>query len=317
MAIKWLECVPNFSEGRRTEVIGRILEPFNRTRGCHLLDHRADPDHNRLVVTLVGEPDSVCRALMEACKVAIETIDLNEHRGAHPRIGAVDVVPFVPLLGMSMEECVEIARRFGESLNKETQVPVYFYEEAALRPERRKLEEVRRGQFEGLKEEICRPERHPDAGSPRLHPTAGATAVGARKFLVAFNVNLRTRDLKVAKEIAKAVRASSGGLAYVKAMGVDLTQKGMVQVSMNLVDFEKNPLYRVLEMVRTEARRWGVGIESCEIEGVVPAMALIQSAGYYLQLEAMEPSRIIELALLELIQSGKEANPKVLSRGGV
>ncbi len=308
MALKWIECVPNFSEGRRIEVIEEILNPFRKTKGCHLLDHSSDPDHNRLVVTLVGEPEAICRALIEASKVAIETIDLNHHRGAHPRMGAIDVIPFVPLLDTTIKECVEIAHEFGQAFYRETSVPVYFYEEAALRPDRKKLEDIRRGQFEGLKEDIYKPERHPDIGPPQLHPTAGATAIGARRLLVAFNVNLRTRDLEVAREIARALRASSGGLAFVKAMGVDLSQRGMVQVSMNLVDFEKNPLYRVLEMVRMEARRWGVSIEGCEIEGVVPAMALIKSAEYYLQLKELEPSRILELALLEMMKEcGKEA----------
>jgi len=307
MALKWIECVPNFSEGRRIQVIEEILDPLRKTRGCHLLDHSSDPDHNRLVVTLVGEPEAICKALLEASKVAIERIDLNHHRGAHPRMGAVDVIPFVPLLGTTMEECVDIAHEFGKTFHRETSVPVFFYEEAALRPDRKRLEDIRRGQFEGLKEEISKPQRHPDVGPPQLHPTAGATAIGARQFLVAFNVNLKTRDIKVAKEIAKALRASSGGLAYVKAMGVDLSQRGMVQVSMNLVDFEKNPLYRVLEMVRMEARRWGVSVEGCEIEGVVPAMALIRSAEYYLQLGELEPSRIVELALLEMMkEAGKE-----------
>lgn len=301
MARKWIECIPNFSEGRRREVIEEILEPFRQTPGCILLDSSADSDHNRLVVTVMGEPERVCDAVILASKIAIEKLDLNTHRGAHPRMGAVDVVPFVPLLGMTMEECVGLAHRFGKLFHKETGVPVYFYEEAALRPARRKLEDVRKGQFEALKEEISSPERHPDVGPPVIHPTAGATAVGARKPLIAFNVNLRCTDLEVARSIAKAIRASSGGLAHVKAMGVELKERGMVQVSMNLVDFEKNPIYRVLEMIRAEAKRWGVSVAGCEIEGLIPAGALLECASFYLQMQSLSPSKVIELALLDAL----------------
>ncbi len=306
MAGNWIECVPNFSEGRRLEVIEEILVPFRSTPGCFLMDQRPDKDHNRLVVSLIGEPQALCRALLDAARVAVERIDLNQHTGAHPRMGAVDVIPFVPLAGTSMETCIQLARDFGRLLHQETGVPIYFYEEAALKPERKPLEAVRKGQFEGLREEISLPERHPDVGPPRLHPTAGATAVGARKFLIALNVNLRSRDLAMAQRIARAVRASSGGLAYVKAMGVDLAEKGMVQVSMNLVDFEKNPLYRAVEMVRSEARRWGVEVAGCEIQGLVPASALLESAAYYLQLHELEPSKVIEIALLGLLAKEKE-----------
>ncbi len=306
MAGNWIECVPNFSEGRRLDVIEEILVPFRRTPGCFLMDQRPDKDHNRLVVSLIGEPQALCRALLDAARVAVERIDLNQHTGAHPRMGAVDVIPFVPLAGTSMETCIQLARDFGRLLHQETGVPIYFYEEAALKPERKPLEAVRKGQFEGLREEISLPERHPDVGPPRLHPTAGATAVGARKFLIALNVNLRSRDLAMAQRIARAVRASSGGLAYVKAMGVDLAEKGMVQVSMNLVDFEKNPLYRAVEMVRSEARRWGVEVAGCEIQGLVPASALLESAAYYLQLHELEPSKVIEIALLGLLAQEME-----------
>ncbi len=310
MGLGWIECVPNFSEGRRQEVMEEILQPFRTTPGCFLMDQRPDRDHNRLVVSLVGEPQAVCRALLNAAKVAVERIDLNQHTGAHPRMGAVDVVPFVPLPGTSMESCIQLARDFGRVLHQETGVPVYFYEEAALRPERKRLEVVRKGQFEALREEISKPERQPDVGAPRIHPTAGATAVGARKFLIALNVNLRSRNLGMAQRIAKAVRASSGGLSHVKAMGVDLAEQGMVQVSMNLVDFEKNPIYRVVEMVRTEARRWGVEVAGCEIQGLVPTAALLESAAYYLQLHDLEPSRVIEIALLGLLGQEREKGSK-------
>lgn len=303
MAHKWIECVPNFSEGRRPEVMEALIEPFRTTPGCFLVDQRPDADHNRLVVSLIGEPEAICQALIHAARVAVERIDLNQHSGAHPRMGAVDVIPFVPLLGTTMEECVELAHTFGHRFHEETGIPVYFYEEAALRPERKRLEVVRKGQFEALKEEISHPERHPDVGPLKVHPTAGATAIGARKFLIALNVNLRSRDLEVANRIAQAVRASSGGLGHIKAMGVELKERGMVQVSMNVVDFQKNPIYRVVEMVRTEAKRWGVEIAGCEIQGLVPAWAIIDSAIYYLQLHDLDPSKVIELALLQMMGS--------------
>ncbi len=296
-----IECVPNFSEGRRSEVIEALVEPFRRTPGCHLLDYRADPDHNRLVVSVVGDDEPLKSALLQAAKVAVERIDLNAHQGEHPRIGALDVVPFVPIKNASMEECVRLAHDFGRTLNEELDIPVYFYEEAALRPERRRLEVIRRGQFEALKTEIKNPERHPDVGEPRIHPTAGATVVGARKPLIAFNVNLRTTDVEIAKEIAKAIRASSGGLSSVKAIGLTLEERGMVQVSVNVVDHEKNPLYRVLEMVRMEARRWGVEVAETEIYGLAPLPALVDSLKYYMGMHSLSADQIIEARLLDLM----------------
>jgi glutamate formiminotransferase len=304
MARQLIECVPNFSEGRRSEIVEAIVDPFRQRQGCFLLDHRADGDHNRLVVSLVGEPGAIQEALLEAAKVAIRQIDLGQHRGGHPRIGAVDVIPFVPLRNLTMGDCVDLARSFGHRYNEETGVPVYFYEEAAIRPERRGLEVIRRGQFEALRKEITRPERHPDVGEPRLHPSAGATVVGARKFLVAFNVNLGTGDLEVARSIARAVRASSGGFSHVKGIGVVLKERGLVQVSMNIVDYEKNALYRVLELVRVEAKRWGVEVVESEVYGTVPAAALLESASFYLQLAGFDPGQVIELRLLELLGGG-------------
>ena len=304
MAVQLIECVPNFSEGRRSDVIEAIVDPFRQRQGCFLLDHRADRDHNRLVVRLVGEPGPIQEALLEATKAAIRHIDLEQHRGGHPRIGAVDVIPFVPLRNLTMEGCVELARSFGRRYHEETGVPVYFYEEAAIRPERRGLEVIRRGQFEALKEEITKPERLPDVGEPRLHPSAGATVIGARRFLVAFNVNLGTGDLEVARSIARAVRASSGGFSHVKGIGVALKERGLVQVSMNIVDYEKNALYRVLELVRMEAKRWGVEVVESEVYGMVPAAALLESASFYLQLAGFDPSQVIELRLLELLGGG-------------
>jgi glutamate formiminotransferase len=299
MPARLVECVPNFSEGRRREVIEAIVAPFRGRPGVRLLDHRADPDHNRLVVSLAGDPTPLADALLESCRAAIDSIDLRTHRGAHPRIGAVDVVPFVPLRNCTMEECVGVARDFGRRFNRETGVPVYFYEEAATRPDRRNLEDVRRGQFEALCREIRTPERAPDVGSPAMHPSAGATAVGARRFLVAFNVNLATRDLSVAKAIAKAVRASSGGLPDVKAVGVDLADKGMVQVSMNLTDHRRSPMHLALERVRAEARSRGVEVAETEIYGMVPAEAMLDAAAHYLQAAGFQHSQVIELRLLD------------------
>ncbi len=299
-----VECVPNFSEGRRKDIIEAIVAPFRSCNNCYLFDYRADEDHNRLVVSLAGDPDSLQEALLQACQVAIESIDMNIHQGAHPRIGAVDVIPFTPVSGLTMEQCVEISRSFGKKYHEVTGVPVYFYEDSAYLPERKKLEVIRKGQYEALREEIGFPERHPDIGESRLHPTAGATVIGARRFLVAFNVNLRTSDVEVAKSIARSVRASSGGLCHVKGIGLSLEDRGLVQVSMNVVDHEKNALYRVLEMVRMEARRWGVEVAETEIYGMVPARAILDSAAYYMQIAGFDPDQILELKLLEMRQEG-------------
>jgi glutamate formiminotransferase / 5-formyltetrahydrofolate cyclo-ligase len=301
MAHQLIECVPNFSEGRRDEVIEAIVEPFRKRKGCALFDYRADKDHNRLVVSLGGEPDSVQEAILEAAKVAISTIDLAQHQGSHPRIGAVDVIPFVPLQNITMEECVDLAHRFGERYYKETGVPVYFYEEAALKPERKRLEVIRKGQYEALKREVVNSERHPDVGEPTLHPSAGATVIGARKFLIAFNVNLGTDDVNVAREIAKVVRSSSGGLRFVKCIGLLLKERGLVQVSTNIVDYEKNTLYRVLELIRMEAKRWNVTIKETEIYGMIPAAAIVDTTSYYMQTSGFDPSQVIELRLLQML----------------
>ncbi len=305
MAKKLIECVPNFSEGRRERVIEEIVAPFRERKGCVLLEYRADKDHNRLVVSLVGGPEAIQEALLEAAKVAISHIDLEHHQGSHPRIGAVDVIPFVPLQDINMEACVELARSFGRRYHKETGVPVYFYEEAAIKPERKNLEVIRRGQYEALKKEVANPERHPDIGKPRLHPSAGATVIGARRFLIAFNVNLGTEDLHVAREIAKVVRASSGGLGHVKCIGLALKERGLVQVSVNVVDYEKNALYRILELIRMEAKRWGVQVRETEIYGMIPAEALLHSASYYMQIAEFDPNQVIELRLLQMLRDDR------------
>ncbi|MBW1776801.1 MAG: glutamate formimidoyltransferase [Deltaproteobacteria bacterium] len=296
-----IECVPNFSEGRNNDVIEEIIQPFKETKGCAMLDYRADRDHNRLVVSLVGRPDPVQDALIQAAKAAVARIDLEKHQGGHPRIGAVDVIPFVPLRNITMEACVTLARDFGRRYYRETGVPVYFYETAALRPERRRLEVIRKGQFEALKIEVADPQRHPDVGEPRLHPSAGATVIGARKFLIAFNANLGTDDIEVARRIAEAVRASSGGLCHVKGIGLALEERGLVQVSMNIVDYEKNALYRVVELIRMEAKRWGVSLVETEVYGMIPAAALLDSAAYYMQLAGFDASQVVELRLLEML----------------
>jgi glutamate formiminotransferase len=297
-----IECVPNFSEGRRADVVEAIVKPFRKRKGCALLDYRADKDHNRLVVSLVGAPGPIEEALLEASKVAISLIDMECHQGGHPRVGAVDVIPFVPLRDITMEECVALAHSFGRRYYENTGVPVYFYEEAALRPERKGLEVIRSGQYEALKVEIINPERHPDVGEPKLHPSAGATVIGAREFLVAFNVNLGTDNVKVAKEIAKGVRSSSGGLCHVKGIGLALESRGLVQVSMNIVDFKKNALYRVLELIRMEARKWGVPVVETEVYGLVPAAALLDSASHYMQIVDFNPDQVIELCLLQMLE---------------
>jgi len=302
MAKSLIECVPNFSEGRNKEVIQAIIQPFRDQKGCILLDYRSDKDHNRLVVSVAGEPQPVQKALMQACMAAIDRINMEKHQGGHPRIGAIDVIPFVPLRNISMEQCVDLARSFGREFNEKTDVPVYYYEEAALKPERRRLEVIRRGQYEALKREITLPERHPDVGPPRLHPTAGATIIGARKFLIAFNVNLATSDINVAKQIAKSVRASSGGLCYVKGIGLALESRGITQVSMNITDYEKNALYRVTELIRLEAKRWGVKVLETEIYGMLPAQALLDSISYYMQIANFDWRQVIELALLDKLQ---------------
>jgi glutamate formiminotransferase len=305
MAGGLIECVPNFSEGRREDVIEAIVSPFRKRKGCSLLDYRADGDHNRLVVSLVGSPEPIADALIKAAKVAMGSIDMNAHQGAHPRIGAVDVIPFTPVRNITMAECVEFSHSFGERYFKELGIPVYFYEDSAKRPERKRLEVIRKGQYEVLRTESTNQERHPDVGGPVLHPTAGATVVGARQFLVAFNVNLNTPDVEIAKKIGNFVRSSSGGFCHVKGMGVELKDRGMSQVSMNIVDYQKNALYRVLELIRMEAKRWGVKVVETEVYGMIPAQAILDSAAYYLQIKDFQSDQVLELKLLD--EGGDEA----------
>jgi glutamate formiminotransferase / 5-formyltetrahydrofolate cyclo-ligase len=293
--MKLVECVPNFSEGRRPEVVDAIVGAMTDVGGIRLLDREMDADHNRAVVTIVGEPEAVLEAAFRGIAKASELIDLTTHKGEHPRMGAADVVPFVPVSGVSMDDCVQLARRLGDRVGEELGIPVFYYEAACTRPSRENLADVRRGQFEGLCQEIgTNPEREPDCGPCRIHPTAGAVAIGARPFLVAYNINLGTTNLSIAKAIAKSIRHSSGGLRYVKAMGFELKDRNIVQVSINMVNFKGTPLFRVFEMVKSEADRHGVPVVGSEVVGLVPADALFDCAEFYLRLENFKRDQILE-----------------------
>lgn len=289
-----VECVPNFSEGRRKEVIDQIVAEITGVKGAQLLDVQMDADHNRAVVTFAGEPEPVEEAAFRAVKKAAELIDMEKHEGEHPRIGATDVVPFVPLRGVPMGECVQMAKRLGERIATELSIPVYLYERAATRPERADLSQIRRGEYEGLKETIeSDPDREPDYG-PRQLGKAGATVVGARDPLIAYNVYLNTDDVEIAQKIARAIRHSSGGLRYVKALGLYIAKRGLAQVSINMTNYHQTPLYRVFEMIRREAARYGVTVVGSEIVGLVLEGALLESAEYYLQLEGFSEEQVLE-----------------------
>jgi glutamate formiminotransferase len=295
--------VPNFSEGRDPAVIGRIAAAIETVAGVRVLDRSMDADHHRSVVTLAGPATVIGEAAFRAVAEAVRSIDLTAHSGAHPRIGAADVVPFVPVAGATMADCVRIAGEVGERIWRELGVPVYLYEAAARRPERVRLENIRRGGFERLREQApADPERRPDIGGPALHPTAGATVVGARQFLIAYNINLDTADIEIARRIAETVRASSGGLPCVKAMGVLLASRNQAQVSMNLTDYEVTPIGRVFDLVAAEAARYGVGVAASEIVGLVPRQALEAAAAHYLRLEGFRPEMVLENRLLAAIE---------------
>jgi glutamate formiminotransferase len=296
---KLVECIPNFSEGRRQEVIDQVAAAVKGVKGVRLLDVSSNPDHNRTVLTFVGPPDAVSEAAFAATAEAVRLINMNEHVGEHPRIGAMDVVPFVPLAGTTMDDAIALANSTGKRIADELGVPVYLYSAAATTPSRKRLPDVRQGQYEGLKESIASPERKPDYGEARMHPTAGATAVGARPPLIAFNVNLGTTDLAIAKNIAKGLRESIGGLMNVQAMGVDLAAQGMVQVSMNLIDYMRTPIHRAYELVRVEAERYGVPVVGSEIVGLVPLDALAGAADFYLRLMGFNRNQVLEARLLE------------------
>lgn len=299
-----VECVPNFSEGRDPAKVDAIVEVM-KVPGVYLLDRESDYDHNRSVITIAGEREAVQEAAIRSAGKAAELIDLNFHEGAHPRMGATDVVPFIPIDGVTIEDCAAMARLVGEQIWQRYQIPVYLYEAAATSPERQNLENIRRGQFEGIRSEIAtNSARRPDFGEPRVHPTAGATVVGARKFLIAYNVFLNTSDVDIAKKIAKAVRFSNGGLRFVKGAGFPV--RGLGQVSMNLTDFEQTPIHRVFEMVKREAARYGVMPVSSEIVGLIPKKALEQAAEWFLQVENFDSSLILENRLAA-VMGGKMA----------
>ena len=297
-----VECVPNFSEGRDAAKIEAIVQSILAVPEVVLLDREADADHNRSVLTFVGPPAAVADAAFRSVQKAAALIDLRKHRGAHPRIGAADVVPFIPIEGVTLEDCIAMAERVGKEIWSKLRIPVYFYEAAAKRPDRVNLENIRRGQFEALATEMGRvAERAPDVGEPACHPSAGATVVGARKFLIAYNVNLGTADVSIAKRIAKAIRFSSGGFRYVKSMGVSLASRNLAQVSINLTDFEQTPMHLVFETVRREAERYGVPVVGSEIVGLIPKRALELSAEYFLRFENFRPELVLENRIAEAL----------------
>ncbi len=298
--VEVVECVPNFSEGRRKDVVDTIGSAIAGVAGARILDVQMDADHNRSVITFVGDRRAVSEAAFRAASAAVERIDMNGHRGEHPRVGALDVLPFVPLAGVTMDDCVALARAVGHRIADELHVPVYLYEAAATRPDRRALPDVRRGEYEGLKAEIeTNPDRKPDFGPARLHPTAGACIAGARPVLIAWNVNLRTADVGIAKRIAKAIRESDGGLPAVRAKGFALSERGLVQVSMNMVDYRRTSLVQAFESIRRLADKEGVEIAESEIVGLVPLDALVDGATQYFKLARFHRAQILETRLWE------------------
>jgi glutamate formiminotransferase len=303
-----VECVPNFSEGRRPEVIARLVEAVESVEGTAVLDTHIDADHNRSVITFVGGVEAIVEAAVRVAARAAELIDLRHHAGVHPRVGALDVLPFVPVRGVTLEDCIHLAHAAGARIAREVGVPVYFYESAARRPDRVNLEDVRRGGFEALRDEIAtNPESAPDEGEARVHETAGACVVGARSLLIAYNINLNTTDLAVARRIARAVRGRDGGLRFLKALGFELRERNLTQVSMNLVRFEKTELHHAFEAVRREAERWGVRVAGSEIVGLIPQAALDRSAEYFLQIENFSPDLVLENRIASAIAKRREA----------
>ena len=294
---KLVECVPNFSEGRRPEVIEAIVAEVRKHTAVKLLDVKPDASHNRVVVTFVGEPQAVKQAAFAACAKAAELIDMEKHQGEHPRVGATDVIPFIPVSDVTLEECVELANELGREIADKLNIPVYLYEAAAKTPARKNLPDVRKGQYEGLKQEISQPERQPDYGPARMHPTAGATVVGARQFLIAYNINLNTSDVTIAKNIANTIREAKGGYRYVRAMGVMLEDRNIAQVSINMLDYTGTPLHRVFETVKSEAARYGVSVVGSEIVGLTPLQALMDAAEFYLRFEGFDRKQVLETNL--------------------
>ena len=296
---KIVECIPNFSEGRNQETIDALVSAAKSVPGVMLLDYSSDASHNRSVFTMVGDPDSIAEAAFRLCKLASEKIDMTKHSGEHPRMGATDVIPFVPIQDVTVADCVEISKKVARRVWEELSIPSFLYEESANRPERQNLAKVRKGQFEGMPEKLLQEEWAPDFGERAIHPTAGITAIGARMPLIAFNVNLNTSDINIANAIAKTIRASSGGYKHCKAIGVMLEDRNIAQVSMNMVNYEGTPLYRAFEAIRSEARRWGVSIIGSEIIGLTPVKALVDTAAYYLQVEDFDyDKQVLENHLL-------------------
>ena len=294
-----VQCVPNFSEGRNKEVIEKIVDEVRRVDEVKLLDYSPDKDHNRTVVTFIGEPERVLEAAFNACKKASELIDMTQHTGEHPRMGATDVIPLIPISDITEEEAIEMSKKLGKRIGEELNISVYLYEKSASASHRENLAKVRKGQYEGMAEKLKEEEWAPDFGPIELNIKAGVTAVGARMPLVAFNVNLDTDDLSIAKKIGKAVRGSSGGFAYCKALGIEIKERNIVQVSMNMVDYTKTPLYRVFDMIEREANRYGVNVIGSEIIGLVPVNALVNCANYYLKVENFDESQILEKRIFE------------------
>lgn len=294
-----IECVPNFSEGRDASKMEQILDCFRGKEGVKLLDYSSDKNHNRMVVTVVGEYEPLKKAVVTAVGKAVELIDLTKHEGQHPRMGAADVIPFIPIKNATMEDCIRLSKEVGEEIATKYDFPVFLYEKSATAPHRENLASIRKGEFEGMKEKIHEPEWHPDFGPEERHPTAGTVAVGARMPLVAYNINLNTNRLDIANNIARKIRHINGGFRFVKAMGVDLADRGIAQVSINMTDFTKTALYRVFETVKFEAQRWGVTIAGSEIVGLVPMQALVDTAEYYLGLEDFSISQVLESKIME------------------
>lgn len=299
---KIIECVPNFSEGKRKDVVDSLATALTRVSGVALLDTEMDAAHNRCVITVAGDPEAVAQGIIEAVGKAVELIDLRRHKGEHPRMGAADVIPFIPISNTSMQECIDLSISVAQAIADRFAIPVYLYEQSARTPERQDLAFVRKGQFEGIREEIRgNPQRRPDFGPSEVHPSAGATAVGARCPLIAYNVYLRSNDLRIAQEIARSIRFSNGGFRYLKALGLEIKERNQVQVSMNLTNYEATPLYRVFDFVSREAERHGVLIASSEIVGLIPQKALDASAGYFLRLENFSSGQVLENRLAEAL----------------
>jgi glutamate formiminotransferase len=299
-----VECVPNFSTSD-PKVVDAILTEIRNVKNAYIIDYTFDDYYNRLVVSFVGNKKSVLTAALNSAQKAIQLIDMNKHKGQHPRLGAVDVVPFIPNKNTTLEDCVKLAKKFGKTLAKETNVPVYLYGEAASKPQRGDLDWIREGEYEALKEMIKKPGRKPDYGPNEAHPTAGATITGARKVMAGFNVNLGTADIKVAKKIAKALHAKKGGFVNVKAIGVSIPGKNITQVGMSISDFEKTPLYRVFELIKIEAKRYNVPIVGAEFCGMAPLKTLIDVANYYLKIDNLTEDRVLEIAVQRAIEKGK------------